>query len=136
VAIRKGFPLAALLGSGRLAMGEVNSVPAGKYGRQALVSLGVWDSVAPKVVGADNVRSALALVERREAPFGIVYETDALASKRVRIVGIFPDQSHAPIAYPIAALAAGRSPDAEGFRRFLLSGAAKAIFKRFGFRPK
>jgi molybdate transport system substrate-binding protein len=136
VAIRPGFPLAKLLGDGKLAMGEVNSVPAGKYGREALTRLSVWDAVAPRVAGADNVRSALALVERGEAPYGIVYATDALASKGVKAVGIFPESSHAPITYPVALLATSASPDAEAFRRFLLSGAGKAIFRRYGFAAK
>jgi molybdate transport system substrate-binding protein len=136
VAIKHGFPLARLLGDGKLAMGEVNSVPAGKYGKQALTRLGVWDAVASHVAGADNVRSALALVERGEAPYGIVYATDAYASKKVKIVGVFPAASHAPITYPIALLTASASPDAEGFRRFLISNAGKAIFKRYGFQPK
>ena len=136
VAVRPGFPLGRLLGEGKLAMGEVNSVPAGKYGREALARLGVWDSVAGHVVGADNVRSALALVERGEAPYGIVYATDASASKGVKIVGVFPESSHAPITYSIALLTASTSSDADGFRRFLISGAGKAIFKRYGFHPK
>jgi molybdate transport system substrate-binding protein len=136
VAIKPGFPLAKLLRDGRLAMGEVSSVPAGKYGKEALTKLGVWDAVASHVAGADNVRSALALVERGEAPYGIVYATDASASKKVKIAGVFPAGSHAPITYPIALLTASTSPDAEGFRRFLISGAGKAIFKRYGFQPK
>jgi len=136
VAIRSGFPLARLLGNGKLAMGEVSSVPAGKYGKEALTNLGIWDAVASHVAGADNVRSALALVERGEVPYGIVYATDAYASKGVKIVGVFPTASHAPITYPIALLTASTSPDAEGFRRFLISGAGKAIFKRYGFQPK
>jgi molybdate transport system substrate-binding protein len=136
VAIKPGFPLGRMLGSGKLAMGEVNSVPAGKYGKQALTALGVWDAVASHVAGADNVRSALALVERGEAPYGIVYATDAYASKSVKIVGVFPKTSHPPITYPIATLTASTSTDAEGFRRFLISGAGKAIFKRYGFQPK
>ena len=136
VAIKPGFPLAALVGNGKLAMGEVNSVPAGKYGKEALTNLRVWDAVAPKVAGADSVRAALALVERGEAPYGIVYETDARASKGVKVVGIFPEASHRPITYPIALLTAATSPDAEGFRRFLISGAGKAIFARYGFRAK
>jgi molybdate transport system substrate-binding protein len=136
VAIRPAFPLAALLGPGRLAMGEPGSVPAGKYGREALTRLGVWSAVAPKVAGAENVRAALALVERGEAPYGIVYATDALASKRVRIVGTFPAASHAPITYPVATLATAQSPDAEPFRRFLISPAGKAIFRRHGFQPR
>jgi molybdate transport system substrate-binding protein len=136
VAIGPGFPLAKMLGGGKLAMGEVNSVPAGKYGKEALMKLGVWDAVAFHVAGADNVRSALALVERGEAPYGIVYATDAYASKAAKIVGTSPETSHAPLTYPIALLTASTSPDAEGFRRFLISGAGKAIFKRYGFQSK
>lgn len=136
VAIKAGFPLARLLGDGKLAMGEVNSVPAGKYGKEALTRLGVWDGVAGHVAGAENVRAALALVERGEAPYGIVYATDAFASKKVKIVGVFPESSHVPITYPVALLTASANPDADGFRRFLISGAGKAIFKRYGFRPK
>lgn len=136
VAIRPGFPLGRMLGDGKLAMGEVNSVPAGKYGKEALTKLGVWDAVASHVAGADNVRSALALVERGEAPYGIVYATDAYASKGVKIVGTFPETSHAPITYPIALLTASTSADAEAFRRFLISAAGKAIFKHYGFQPK
>jgi len=136
VGVKPGFPLARLLGGGKLAMGEVSSVPAGKYGKEALTRLGVWDEVASHVAGADNVRSALALVERGEAPYGIVYATDAYASKEVKIVGTFPSASHAPITYPIALLTASTSPDAEGFRRFLISDAGKAIFRRYGFQPK
>lgn len=136
LAIRPGFALAKLLGNGKLAMGEVSSVPAGKYGKEALVRLGVWHTVAPHVAGADNVRSALALVERGEAPYGIVYATDAYASRNVRIVGVFPANSHAPITYPIALLTASASADADGFRHFLISGAGKAIFKHYGFQPK
>lgn len=136
LAIRPGFALAKLLGNGKLAMGEVSSVPAGKYGKEALVRLGVWHTVAPHVAGADNVRSALALVERGEAPYGIVYATDAYASRNVRIVGVFPANSHAPITYPIALLTASTSADADGFRHFLISGAGKAIFKHYGFQPK
>lgn len=133
VPIRPGFPLARLLVDGKLAMGEASSVPAGRYGKEALARLGIWDEVAGHVAGADNVRAALALVERGEAPYGIVYATDAIASKRVRIVGIFPENSHAPITYPIALLATSASPDAEGFRRFLISSTGKAIFRRYGF---
>jgi len=136
VAIRPGFPLARLLGDGKLAMGEVSSVPAGKYGKEALARLGIWDAVSGKVAGADSVRSALALVERGEAPYGIVYATDALAAKTVKVVGVFPENSHAPITYPVAVLTASTSPEAEAFRRFLISGAGKAIFRRYGFIAK
>lgn len=132
--IAPGFPLAAALGPrGRLAMGQVASVPAGKYGRDALIALRVWPSVEARVAGADSVRSAMALVARGEAPLGIVYATDARADKRVRVVGIFPANSHKPIVYPLARLAVSTNPDAEGFRRFLASPQGKAIFRAYGF---
>jgi molybdate transport system substrate-binding protein len=133
LSISPGFPLAQALGGGRLAIADPAAVPAGKYGKAALTALGVWQSVAPKLAPAENVRAALAFVERSETPLGIVYETDAFASKKVRIVGRFPENSHPPIAYPIASLRASRNTDAEGFRRFLISPAGKAIFRRFGF---
>jgi molybdate transport system substrate-binding protein len=136
VTIKPGFPLARLIGDGKMAMGEPSSVPAGKYGKEALTKLGVWNAVGPKVASADNVRSALALVERGEAPYGIVYATDAIASKGVKVVGVFPENSHAPITYPIALLTTSTSADAEGFRRFLISGTGKAIFKKYGFATK
>jgi molybdate transport system substrate-binding protein len=136
VAIGPGFALARLIGSGKLAMGEPNSVPAGKYGKEALTRLGVWDAVAPKVASSENVRAALALVERGEVPYGIVYATDAIAAKGVKVVGVFPAASHAPIIYPIATLTASTSADAEGFRRFLISATGKAIFKKYGFATK
>jgi molybdate transport system substrate-binding protein len=136
VAIGPGFALARLIGSGKLAMGEPNSVPAGKYGKEALTRLGVWDAVAPKVASSENVRAALALVERGEVPYGIVYATDAIAARGVKVVGVFPAASHAPIIYPIATLTASTSADAEGFRRFLISATGKAIFKKYGFATK
>lgn len=125
--------LSAALGQGPLAMADPDSVPAGRYGKAALVKLGAWDAVAAKVVRAENVRAALALVERGAAPFGIVYATDAQASAKVRVVGVFPPASHPPISYPLARLKASTNPEAEGFRRFLLSPAARAIFARHGF---
>lgn len=128
-----GFPLAKALGSGRLAMADPDAVPAGRYGKQALVRLGVWPSVEEKVARADNVRVALAFVSRGEAPFGIVYATDALAEPGVRVVGTFPAGSHAPIRYPLAVLETSRNPGAEAFRRFLLSSEGQAIFRRYGF---
>ena len=134
--ISPGFPLARALGNGRLAMADPDSVPAGRYGRAALTSLGVWSSVESTVARAENVRAALALVERGEAPFGIVYATDARASARVRVVGVFPANSHPPITYPIAALRTSANPDAEGFRRFLISREGKAIFARRGFATR
>ncbi|WP_420540980.1 molybdate ABC transporter substrate-binding protein [Novosphingobium humi] len=135
--IAPGFPLAAALGpNGRLAMGQVASVPAGIYGREALMALRVWPGVAGRVAGADSVRSAMALVSRGEAPLGIVYATDARADKKVRVVGIFPANSHKPITYPLARLSASTNPDAEGFRRFLASAQGKAIFRAYGFGTK
>lgn len=131
--IRRGFPLARALGKGRLAMADPDAVPAGRYGKAALTTLGVWTQVNAKVARADNVRSALALVERGEAPLGIVYATDAKASKAVRIVGTFPAASHPPITYPVALLTTATARDAEPFRRFLLGREGKAIFARYGF---
>ena len=131
--IAPGFALAGALGESRLAMADPDSVPAGKYGKAALTKLGVWAQIEPKVARAENVRAALALVERGEAPLGIVYETDAKASSKVVIVGIFPAASYPPITYPVAVLSASTSPDAEGFRKFLISRQGKAIFVHYGF---
>lgn len=133
LALRPGVDLRRALGGGRLAMADPAAVPAGKYGRAALERLGAWSAVEPLVVRAENVRAALALVERGAAPLGIVYATDARASTRVRIAGVFPAASHPPIVYPAARLRSARSPDAEPFRRFLASREGKAIFARFGF---
>ncbi|WP_338426496.1 molybdate ABC transporter substrate-binding protein [Sphingopyxis kveilinensis] len=129
----RGFPLARALGSGRLAIADPGAVPAGRYAKAALTHLGVWRSVAAKVAPAENVRAALALVERGAAPLGIVYATDARASKAVRVLGIFPAASHPPIRYPVAVLAVSRHKDAAAFRAFLLSRQGRAIFARYGF---
>lgn len=131
--IAPNFPLARALGNGRLAMADPASVPAGKYGKEALTKLGVWPSVEGKVARAENVRAALALVGRGEAPLGVVYTTDALADRTVRVVGTFPARSHTLISYPVATLATSTNPDTEGFRRYLLSAEGKAVFRRFGF---
>jgi molybdate transport system substrate-binding protein len=128
-----GAKLARVLGAGPLAMADPDSVPAGKYGKAALTRLGAWGAIAPHVVRAENVRAALALVERGAAPFGIVYLTDARASSKVRVAGIFPQSSHPPIIYPIARLSGSANVEGEGFRRFLLSPRGRAIFARFGF---
>lgn len=133
LSIAPGFPLAAALGQGRLAMANPAAVPAGKYGRQALSRLGVWPSVGRRIAAAENVRAALALVSRGEAPLGIVYATDARAAPGVRVVGTFPASSHGPISYPLVTLARSRNVEAEGFRRFLVSPEGKAVFRRFGF---
>ncbi len=121
------------IGDGRLAMGDPDHVPAGIYGKQALVSLGLWPSVSGKIAAAANVRTAMALVEIGEAPLGIVYTTDAAVSKKVRLVAVFPAESHDPIVYP-AALVAGRDTEkGRAFLKFLTSPEAKAVFERYGF---
>lgn len=133
LALRPGVSLTAALGKGRLAMADPDTVPAGRYGKAALESLGVWPSVAGRIARAENVRAALALVERKAVPLGLVYATDARASQRVRVVGWFPAASHPPIHYEVAVLRRSNHRDAEAFRRFLLSNAGKAILTRHGF---
>jgi len=133
VEIKPGFPLAALLGGGRLAMADPDAVPAGKYGKAALEKLGVWASVEASVARAENVRAALFFVSRREAPLGIVYETDAAADAGVKIAAAFPEDTHPPIVYPIALTAAGKNPGAAAFLAFLESPAAKPFFEKQGF---
>ena len=129
-----GVDLAAALGKGRLAMGEPDSVPAGMYGKAALKALGAWNGVERRVASAENVRAALALVARGEAPLGIVYRTDALAEKRVRIVDTFPAASHPPIVYPVVILKRSSTPIANAFAGYLSTPDARAIFERYGFR--
>lgn len=131
--IAPGFELAAAVGAGRLAMANPDSVPAGRYGREALQSLRVWSGVEPRIARTENVRAALLLVARGEAPFGIVYATDALAERRVRIVDTFPENTHAPIVYPVAIVATSRSPYAQRFIDSLTSPAARAVWVRHGF---
>ena len=129
------FDLAGALGDGRLALADPASVPAGKYAKAALTALGVWDTVAPKVAQAENVRVALEYVARGEAPYGIVYATDAKVAPAVRVVGIFPEDSHAPIIYP-AALTKTVSPGAKAFLDFLSGKEARAIFEKAGFTAR
>ena len=131
--IAPNFPLTKALGAGRLAMANPDAVPAGKYGKVALSRLGVWPSVQSRITRSENVRAAMMLVSRGEAPLGIVYATDALAEPAVRVVGVFPLGSHAPIVYPLAALAKSANPEGSAFRRFLNSAEGKAVFRRFGF---
>ena len=131
--IAPNFPLAEALGDGKLAMALTASVPAGKYGKAALENLGVWDSVSANVAEAENVRAALALVSRGEAPLGIVYTTDAKADPSVKVVGTFPADSHPPILYPVA-LTASAKPGARAFLDYLTSANAKPIFEAQGFR--
>ncbi len=135
IPVRPPAALAKVLTAGPLAMADT-PVPAGKYGQQALEKLGVWAQVAPEIVRAENVRATLALVERGAAPLGIVYATDAKASAKVRIAGVFPESSHPPITYPVARLKTSTNPQAEAFRRFLVSRAGKAIFVRYGFSAR
>jgi molybdate transport system substrate-binding protein len=131
--IEKGFALAKTLGDEHLAMGEVKSVPAGKYGKEALEYYGVWKDVEAKVAGADNVRAALQLVTRGEAPLGIVYETDAKAEPGVKVVDLFAEESHKPIIYPVAPVAASANVANKDFLSFLISAEAQNVFKEAGF---
>jgi molybdate transport system substrate-binding protein len=132
--VAPGFDLAGALGSGKLAMADPGSVPAGRYGKAALMALGVWDSVAPKVVQAENVRVALEYVARGEAPYGIVYATDAKVAP-VKVVGTFPENSHPPIVYPVA-LTRNAAPAARAFLTFLEGAEARAIFVKAGFTSR
>ena len=131
--IRPGFDLAKVLGDGRLAMGNVDAVPAGKYGKAALEKLGVWASVSGKLAQAENVRAALLLVSRGEAPAGIVYQTDAASDKGITIIGTFPEDTHPPIIYPIALTAGATHPDAAAFLAYIRSDKAKPVFEAQGF---
>lgn len=132
VTIGQGFDLAKLAGDGRIATGDVKAVPAGLYAKAALEKLGAWQATEPKLATADNVRAALLLVSRGEAPLGIVYETDAKVEPGVKIVGTFPDNSHEPIIYPVAATATAK-PDATSYLAFLRTKTAKDIFEKYGF---
>lgn len=135
IAPEPGFALADALESGRLAVAETESVPAGRYAKAALVDLGVWNKVADRLAPAENVRAALQLVARGAAPLGITYASDALAEPAVKVLGEFPAASHPPIRYPLALVAAGDHPQAEAFRGFLLSPEGAAILARHGFGP-
>ena len=136
VAIGPGFDLAALLGDGRLAVGEVKAVPAGKYAKAALEKLGAWGGVEGKLAQAENVRAALALVARGEAPLGIVYRTDAASDPSVRIVGTFPADSHPPIIYPAAVTKEGEGSAAARVPRSSSAAAtAKAGVREAGLHP-
>jgi len=132
VAIAPGFDLAKLAGDGRIATGDVKAVPVGIYAQAALEKLGVWSSVEPKMAMTANVRAALVLVARGEAPLGIVYSTDAKVEPGVKVVGVFPENSHDPIIYPVAATANAK-PEATAYLAFLRSQAAKTIFESYGF---
>lgn len=131
--IAKGFDLAGAVGDGKLAMADVKAVPAGKYGKASLESLGVWGTVEGKVAQAENVRAALALVATGEAPLGIVYQTDATAEPKVKVIDTFPEDSHKSIIYPIAQLTSSTAPLAADFLSFLKSPAGTALFEKAGF---
>src|SRR6516225_9970565 len=133
VAIGPNFPLAQALGNGRLAMANPASVPAGKYGKAALEALGVWASVEDRLALAPDVRAALEIVCRREAPLGIVYQTDAVSDQDADIVGTFPASSHPPIIYPLAVTAASTNPTAKSYIAFLQSDAIKPALGLQGF---
>jgi len=132
VTIGPGFDLAKLAGDGRVAIGDVREVPVGLYAKAALERLGAWAAVQPKMVMAEDVRVALSLVARGEAPLGIVYETDAKIEPAVKVIGVFPDNTDDPIIYPVA-LTANAKSDAVQYLSFLRSQTAKSVFERYGF---
>jgi len=136
VTIGKNFDLAGILGNEKLAMGDPAHVPAGIYGKKALEYLGVWKAVESKVAGSKDVRAALMLVERGEAPLGIVYATDAAISKKVKVIATFPEDSHPPITYPVALVAGKTTPAGKSFLQFLKTPDAKTIFEKYGFSLK
>ncbi len=135
VTIGPNFDLLKLLGAnGRLAVGDPAHVPAGIYAEQALRKLGWWDRVAPRLARAEDVRAALLLVERGEAPAGIVYGTDAAVSKAVMVAGVFPASSHDPVSYPFAVVKANDTPAARSLMTFLEGPQARAVFVKRGFK--
>ena len=134
--VAPGFPLAALLGNGRLATADPAHVPAGKYTKAALEKLGVWDSVSARLAPAESVRAALALIARGEAPLGTVYSTDAAVEPKVRVVATFPEGLHPAIVYPAALTSsAPESGAAADFLMLLVSAAARNVFQKYGFTP-
>jgi molybdate transport system substrate-binding protein len=134
VDLKPGVDLSALLGAnGRIATGDPASVPVGKYAREALTNLGLWAMLEPRLARAENVRAALALVERGEAPVGIVYATDAAVAPKVRVAGTFPAGSHTAITYPFAAIQGRDSPAAKAFLAWLAGPSARPIFEKAGF---
>ena len=132
VTIGPGFDLAKLAGDGRIATGDVKAVPAGRYAKAALEKLGSWAAAENKLAQAENVRAALALVARGEAPLGIVYETDAKVEPGVKIIGHFPADSHPPITYPVA-LTATAKPEADAYLKLLRSATAQVVLEKYGF---
>lgn len=134
VKIEKGFDIAALVGPGsRIATGDPAHVPVGIYAQKAFQSLGIWSAAEPLLARTDSVRAALALVERGEAPLGIVYASDAQASPGVKIVGVFPPDSYPPITYPFAIVAGRDTPAVRRFFEKITAGSAAQVYERFGF---
>ncbi|CFQ18609.1 molybdate ABC transporter substrate-binding protein [Yersinia enterocolitica] len=125
-----------LLEGGRLAVGDPDHVPAGIYAKESLENLGAWATLAPEMARANNVRSAMALVERAEAPLGIVYGSDAIASDKVKVVGVFPEASHKPVEYPMAIVKGHENPTVTAFYDYLKSPAAAVIFEKYGFTTR
>jgi molybdate transport system substrate-binding protein len=137
VELKPGVDLAALLGKeGRWVTGDPSNVPVGRYAQEALTRLGTWEFAQTRLVRTENVRVALAFVERGEAAAGVVYATDAAMSPNVRVAGIFPEDSHTPITYPIAAVGRHDSPAARDFLRLLESPEARDVFRKFGFTTR
>ena len=132
VQIGPGFDLAKLAGDGKIATGDVASVPVGKYAKTALEKLGSWTAAAPKFAMAENVRAALTLVARKEAVLGIVYETDAKVEPGVKVVGAFPQDCYPPVIYPFAATTTAK-PEAADYLGYVRSSASKGIFEKYGF---
>jgi molybdate transport system substrate-binding protein len=133
VKVEPGFDVLAALKGGRLSMGNVDAVPAGKYGKAALEKLGAWDKVKGRIAQAESVRAALLLVSRGETPLGIVYQTDAASEPGVKIVGTFPEDSHPPIIYPVALTKDSNNATAADFLKYIRSPAAKPAFEKQGF---
>ncbi|HEI6846488.1 TPA: molybdate ABC transporter substrate-binding protein [Yersinia enterocolitica] len=136
VAIDKKTDWKKLLEGGRLAVGDPDHVPAGIYAKESLENLGAWATLAPEMARANNVRSAMALVERAEAPLGIVYGSDAIASDKVKVVGVFPEASHKPVEYPMAIVKGHENPTVTAFYGYLKSPAAAVIFEKYGFTTR
>ncbi|HFI1976242.1 TPA: molybdate ABC transporter substrate-binding protein [Yersinia enterocolitica] len=136
VAIDKKTDWKKLLEGGRLAVGDPDHVPAGIYAKESLENLGAWATLAPEMARANNVRSAMALVERAEAPLGIVYGSDAIASDKVKVVGVFPEASHKPVEYPMAIVKGHENPIVTAFYDYLKSPAAAVIFEKYGFTTR
>jgi molybdate transport system substrate-binding protein len=133
VTIGQGFDIAKLAGSGRIAVADVNAVPAGRYAKAALEKLDAWAAAAPKLAQAENVRATLAFVARDETPIGVVYETDAKVEPKVKVIGAFPDGSYPPVTYTVAAIATTTKQSVPQYLHFLRSAAAKTIFEKYGF---